>query len=220
MLRYRCIVLDHDDTVVDSTAEIHYPAFIEALKVLRPGQEDSISLENYFRENFSGGFIPMCENLYGFTKDDFDVELDIWKNYVKTRVPDVYPGIRDILWRFKEAGGIITVVSHSFDFNIKRDYEANRLPAPDMIFGWECEEGQRKPSTYGPEQIAKQYNLLPSDMVMVDDLKPGFDMAKKFGMDFLGAGWCKSAPEIVDYMEENCSVYLRDPGELSQHLFF
>ena len=25
-MRYKCLVLDHDDTVVDSTASIHYPA--------------------------------------------------------------------------------------------------------------------------------------------------------------------------------------------------
>ena len=36
-MRYKCLVLDHDDTVVDSTASIHYPAFLEALKILRPG---------------------------------------------------------------------------------------------------------------------------------------------------------------------------------------
>ena len=58
-MRYKCLVLDHDDTVVDSTASIHYPAFLEALKVLRPGCE-TISLEDYFRENFDPGFIELC----------------------------------------------------------------------------------------------------------------------------------------------------------------
>ena len=29
-MKYKCLVLDHDDTVVDSTASIHYPAFLEA----------------------------------------------------------------------------------------------------------------------------------------------------------------------------------------------
>lgn len=48
-MRYKCMILDHDDTVVNSTATIHYPAFLEALKLLRPGV--TISLEDYFREN-------------------------------------------------------------------------------------------------------------------------------------------------------------------------
>ena len=29
MLKYRCLVLDHDDTTVDSTATVHYPCFVE-----------------------------------------------------------------------------------------------------------------------------------------------------------------------------------------------
>ena len=34
MLKYPCLVLDHDDTVVRSTPTIHYPAFVETLKAL------------------------------------------------------------------------------------------------------------------------------------------------------------------------------------------
>ncbi len=36
-LRYRCLVLDHDDTVVDSTATIHHPCFQAFLDEVRPG---------------------------------------------------------------------------------------------------------------------------------------------------------------------------------------
>ena len=38
MLNYRCLVLDHDDTVVRSEETVNYPSFLEALKVLRPGR--------------------------------------------------------------------------------------------------------------------------------------------------------------------------------------
>ena len=34
-LRVRCLVLDHDDTVVKSTPEINFPAFLRSLKDLR-----------------------------------------------------------------------------------------------------------------------------------------------------------------------------------------
>ena len=34
MLNYRCLVLDHDDTVVRSEETVNYPSFLEALKVL------------------------------------------------------------------------------------------------------------------------------------------------------------------------------------------
>ena len=33
-MRYQCLVLDHDDTVVNSTATINYPAFVQTLQKL------------------------------------------------------------------------------------------------------------------------------------------------------------------------------------------
>ena len=50
-MRYKCLVLDHDDTVVNSTATIHYPCFCEFLKEVRP-QATHYTLEDYFRWNF------------------------------------------------------------------------------------------------------------------------------------------------------------------------
>jgi hypothetical protein len=38
-LKYKCIILVHDDTAVMSTPEIHYPSFVEAIKKLRPNDE-------------------------------------------------------------------------------------------------------------------------------------------------------------------------------------
>ena len=31
-MRYKCLVLDHDDTLVNSTATMHFPCFCEVLK--------------------------------------------------------------------------------------------------------------------------------------------------------------------------------------------
>ena len=46
MLRYRCLVLDHDDTTVDSTRSVNYPQFREALAHFRPDM--SMTEEEYF----------------------------------------------------------------------------------------------------------------------------------------------------------------------------
>lgn len=216
-VKYKCLILDHDDTVVDSTAEIHYPAFLEALKVLRP--EVTISLEEYFRENFQPGFLPYCIQKLHMTEEELNVELEIWKDYVAKHIPKAYKGMKEIIEEHKAQGGIICVVSHSFDFNIKRDYEANGLPMPDMIFGWECPPEQRKPSTYALKQITEKYQLSPKDMVMVDDLKPGYDMAKEFGVTFVGAGWSNDIPEIREFMRKNSDVYFTKVEELRQFLF-
>ena len=53
---------------------------------------------------------------------------------------------------------------------------------------------------------------------MIDDLKPGFDMAKAAGIDFAAAGWAYDVPEIEAFMRENSSLYFRSVQELSDYL--
>lgn len=215
-MRYKCLILDHDDTVVNSTATIHYPAFLEALKLLRPGT--TISLDDYFRENFDPGFIPYCVGKLGMTDEELEREVECWKAYVSGHTAKAYDGMREIIARQKAQGGIVCVVSHSYDFNIRRDYEVNQLPMPDMIFGWECPPEQRKPETYALEVISRTYDLKPEEMVMVDDAKPGHDMAKAYGVPFVGAGWATDIPEIRDFMRKNSDVYFTKVEELAEYL--
>lgn len=56
-MRYKCLVLDHDDTLVNSTATIHFPCFCEFLKEVRPNAK-AYTLEDYFRKNFDPGILP------------------------------------------------------------------------------------------------------------------------------------------------------------------
>ncbi len=216
-MRYRCLILDHDDTVVNSTATIHYPAFLEALKLLRPGV--TISLDDYFRENFDPGFIPYCVGKLGMTDEELERELECWKEYVSKHTAKAYDGMREIIGRQRAEGGIVCVVSHSYDFNIRRDYASNDLPMPDMIFGWEYPPEQRKPGTYALEVISRKYRLKPQEMVMVDDSKPGYDMAKAYGVPFVGAGWAADIPEIRAFMRKNSDVYFTSVEELAEFLF-
>ena len=62
-MKYKCLVFDHDDTVVNSTATIHHPCFQLFLEKYFPGR--SCSLEHYFLKNFSPGFLEMCREEYG-----------------------------------------------------------------------------------------------------------------------------------------------------------
>ena len=216
-MKYKCIVFDHDDTVVNSTATIHYPAFLEALKLLRP--QVTISLDDYFRENFDPGFTEYCTSKLHMTEEEMEIEVECWKNYVSQHTAKAYDGMREIMERQKAEGGIICVVSHSYDFNIKKDYEANHLPMPDMIFGWECPPEQRKPSTYPLELICRKYDLKSSEMVVVDDLKPGYDMAKNYNVPFVGAGWSNDIPEIREFMKKNSDYYFTKVEDLKRFLF-
>lgn len=54
-MKYKCLVFDHDDTTVNSTATIHHPCFENYLSLYRPGM--SCSLEDYFKMNFHPGFV-------------------------------------------------------------------------------------------------------------------------------------------------------------------
>lgn len=217
MLRYKCLVLDHDDTVMDSTAHVHYPAFLEAMKVMRPGVW--MSLDDYFRMNFDPGFHDYCEKDLHFTQEDFDAELKMWQSYVDTHIPKVYPGMADIIRRQKAEGGFVCVASHSINKNILRDYRANGLPEPDLIYGWELPRALRKPAPYSLEQIMEKLSLAPGELLMVDDLKPGYDMAKACGVDFAAACWAYDVPQIRDFMQENSDLLFDTPQALEEYLF-
>ena len=71
-MKYRCLVFDHDDTTVNSTATIHHPCFVRFLEEYYPGRR--CSLEEYFIKNFSPGFLPMCREEYGM--DDRMLETE------------------------------------------------------------------------------------------------------------------------------------------------
>lgn len=215
-MKYQCLVFDHDDTVVNSTATIHHPCFNAYLREYYPGQ--SLSLEEYFLLNFAPGFVPMCRERYGMTDAELAVEAGYWQDYVKSHVPAAYPGIREIMERQKAAGGLVCVVSHSFDHNIRRDYAANGLPAPDAVYGWERPEHERKPHPFPLLDLMARFSLRPEEVLMIDDLKPGYDMALAAGVDFAAAGWAYDIPEIEGFMRANCPLYFKTVPALAAWL--
>ena len=209
-MRYQCLVFDHDDTVVNSTATIHWPCFVDFLAQRRPGM--SCSLEKYFIKNFDPGFLPMCREDYGLSDAELDDELRFWKAYVRDHVPSAYPGIREMMERQKSEGGLVCVVSHSLDFNIRRDYE------PDAVYGWEQPLERRKPSPWPLQEIMRRFELQPRDLLMIDDLKPGYDMARTCGVDFAAVGWANDIPAIERFMRGNCRWYFKTVPELAAFL--
>ena len=215
-MKYKCLVFDHDDTVVNSTATIHHPCFVAYLREFYPGE--TMSLEDYFLLNFDPGFVPMCRERYGMTDEDLNHEARYWQRYVKDHIPTAYPGIREIMERQKREGGLVCVVSHSFDYNIRRDYQANGLPEPDAVYGWERPEEQRKPHPFPLEDIMARFALGPKELLMIDDLKPGYDMAAAVGVDFAAVGWAYEIPEIECFMRRNRPLYFKKVDELAAWL--
>ena len=215
-MRYKCLVFDHDDTVVNSTATIHHPCFESYLQEFYPGRH--CSLEEYFIKNFEPGFVAMCRDEYGMDDEAMAHESQYWREYVKNHIPSAYEGIREIMLRHKEQGGLICVVSHSFEDNIIRDYKANGLPEPDAVFGWSRPMEQRKPNPFPLLEIMRQFSLKPEELLMIDDLKPGYDMAMGCGVDFAAVGWSADVPAIEAFMRKNCNLYFKTVAELGRFL--
>lgn len=216
-MRYRCLVLDHDDTVTDSTAHVHHPAFLAAMREMRP--DVSMSLDEYFSMNFSPGIQSYFSDTLRLSDAELRREYDIWQSFVRARVPHVYPGMARIIRRQTEQGGSVCVVSHSVGKNILRDYRENGLPAPALVYGWELPEACRKPSPYALHEIMRTLSLAPEDLLVVDDLKPGYDMARAAGVPFAAACWAHHVPSIVSFMQANSDVCFSTPEALEAYLF-
>ena len=217
MLNYRCLALDHDDTVVRSEETVNYPSFLEALKVLRPGR--TITREEFTRWCFSPGFSALCSDYIGLTPEEIDVQYDMWRSYVATHIPPPYDGLHPILTRWKQEGGLLCVSSHSARENILRDYRLHFDLEPDQIFDWDLGEDRRKPSPYALQEIMRLYDLRPDELLMVDDLKPGYDMAHACGVPFACAGWSHDDPEIRAFLRRFSDFYLETVQALEPLLF-
>jgi len=218
-LRYKCIILDHDDTAVNSTADLHYPAHIEIMKQMRP-KEEIISLEEWFLKNFHPGIMSYLKDELKFSEQEIDREYKIWQNFILNKHPEFYPGFLDIIRDFKNAGGRVAVVSHSTEEMIQRDYDkAGAGDLPEIIFGWHMDEDKRKPSSFPVVEILKKFDLKKEDALIIDDLKPAVIMGEKSGVHVAGAGWGHRIPDIVKYMEKNCQYYFRELDEFRSVLF-
>ena len=218
-MKYKCLILDHDDTVVNSTATIHFPSFVEYLRVARPEIADNYTLEEFIRKNFNPGILSLFVDEVGLSSRELDEEQAFWETFVKTRIPKAYEGLAELLFRYRESGGIIAVASHSITRFILRDYETNALPMPDVIYGWDIPKEKRKPDPFAVNDVIERYGFDKSEILMVDDLKPGFDMARAVGIDFAAAGWGYDVPEIESFMRAHSDYYLESVAELEKLIF-
>lgn len=217
-MRYRCLVLDHDDTAVDSTPQIHYPAYLAMMSELRPARQP-LSLEGFFRVNFDPGYFTHMREDLGMTENEIRREIAIWREYVARRTPRFFPGVLDVLRRHRARGGWVAVVSHSEEEVIRRDYgAADQGPLPDIVWGWSDDPTRRKPSAFPLERILEKLDLSPEDALVVDDLLPGITMAHNLGVDAVAAGWAHAIPEIRQAIHRAGVPCLQEVRELSAYL--
>ena len=218
MLKYPCLVLDHDDTVVQSEATVNYPFFVEFLKEYRPGA--TITLHEYISGCFNPGYVDMCKQRFQFTDEELLIEYKGWKAYIRHHIPAPYSGIDRIIKRQKEEGGIVCVVSQSAQENIARDYMTHFGVLPDEIYGWDLEPEHRKPNPWALQQIAAKYGLRPEQMLVIDDMKAAVGMARAAGCPIAFAGWGRTEfPEITEEMSGLCDFAFDSTQNLEKFLF-
>lgn len=218
MLKYKCLVLDHDDTVVQTMKTLSYPFFCQELEYFRPGA--TMPLEDYILQCHKLGFAELCRQIYGFTDEEMKLEHTMWMEYILSHVPAPYPGIDRIIHRQKEEGGIICVVSHSHVDNILRDYDTHFAIRPDRIYGWELPPKHRKPNPWPLEDIMQAYSLTPEDILVVDDMQLAYRMAAPVGVRVAYAGWSgMGVPEVDAEMRELCDYSFDTIRSLETFLF-
>ena len=218
MLKYKCLVLDHDDTVVQTEKTIGYPYFCQILDQFRPGE--TISFRDYVHDCHHYGFAEMCRRRWEFTEAEQKAEYAGWMDYVITHIPDIFPGIDNVIRRQKSEGGLVCVVSHSSVRNITRDYRVHISVQPDAIYGWDYPEELRKPNPFPLEDIMRRFDLKASDLLVVDDMKLAWKMAHPLDVDIAFAAWGKQEfPELSAEMREICNYSFDSPSDLEKFLF-
>ena len=217
-MKFKCLVLDHDDTVVASEVTVNYPCFLLALEKFRPGEY--MDYEEFVDWCFRYDFAQFLRVRYQFTEEELAEEYNMWLEYARTRIPPAYEGMKEIILEQKRRGGLVCVASLSGRSIITRDYEAHIGIQPDLIFSADDPRDQRKPNAYPLEQIMKTYDLPPSELLMVDDLKTGYDMAAAAGVEIAFAAWGRQkADKLYRYMSANCAHTFDRTEELYTYLF-
>lgn len=218
-MHYRLLLIDHDDTAVDSTAVVHYPAHLEALKVLRPGLPRP-TIEQWWMANFDPGIMEHLVHVLGMNEAELATEFEIWRSFTASRMAPFFPGFRELLCAFRDRGGRVAVVSHSERENILRDYRQPGSAAfePDLVFGWDHDPARRKPDPWPAREALARLGVDAGEALVVDDLRPGVLMARAAGVAAVGAGWAHRVPRIRDWMRGNCLAYFDTVGEFGAFL--
>lgn len=218
MLKYKCLVLDHDDTVVQTMRTLSYPFWCLELEQFRPGT--TMTQKDYILKCHQYGFADMCRICFQFTDEELAAEHDQWMEYILQNVPAYFPGIDRVIRRQKEEGGILCVVSHSSFDNISRDYRIHFGLQPDAIYGWDMPPHQRKPNPWPLQDIMDKFCVSAEEILVVDDMKLACMMAEPFGIDVAFAGWDDmGVPELREEMEHLCAYSFHSTKELEKFLF-
>jgi phosphoglycolate phosphatase/pyrophosphatase PpaX len=218
MLKYPCLVLDHDDTVVQTERYIGFPYFRDYIEQIRPGQ--TLSFQEYVRDCNNMVFADMCRVRWNMTEEELDREYQGWIAYYKTHPHPIFPGISQVIRRQKEAGGLVCVASLSREEDIRRDYREHFGIEPDAIYDYDLPSNMRKPNPYPLQDIMGRFALKPEQILVVDDMRLGWMMASPLHVPVAYAAWSKEDfPDLTTEMRKICDFSFDKPADLEKFLF-
>ncbi len=124
-----------------------------------------------------------------------------------------------VLRRQRSLAVSFNVVSPPARENILRDYQTHFGIRPDCIYGWGWVPSVASlPPPTGPDHAGLQPE--PVKLLVVDDMKSGFDMAKARSVPFAWAGWGQqNLPEVAAFMKAHCDFSFHPPAQLEHFLF-
>ena len=218
MLKYRCLVLDHDDSVVETEKSIGYPYFRDFIERIRPGH--TLSYAQYVSDCNNMVFADMCRAKWQMTDAELHEEYTGWKAYSRVNIPTVCPGMDRVIRRQKELGGLVCVASLSTKEIIDRDFMAHFGFLPDAVYDYDLPAHLRKPAPYAMQDLMDRFDLRPEEMLMVDDMSLGYHMAKIAGVPSAFAAWSKKEfPQLCREMRQLCDFSFETAEELEKFLF-
>ena len=220
-LKYKCIVIDHDDTAFDSTPVVHYPAYLRFCETdimkAKEGYE-VLTLQGWYRMLWDWVFEEYLSKGMKLTKEEERIEYQMWREYTTQCHPKPFPGFIEMLKEYKEKGGIIVVCSHSHAEDVKRHYEEYDFVVDDIFGGVRGHPELCKPFTYPIDTIKQKYGLKNDDICVIDDLSPGFQMAKNAGVDAIGVLYGEGHELIEKDIKEMCKYIFHSVKELHDFL--
>ena len=216
-MRYKCLAIDHDDTAVSSSLQLHYPAYLKIIKEMRPNTE-LLGFEGFMDKSFSPGYLEYLRDELDFSQEELQIEFDMWRELVKDKTPDFFPGFAEFIKEYQSMGGIVAVISHSSEEVIRNNYASEGI-VPDAVFGYSWKAEENKPNPYPLFKVMEQFGLEAGDILTVDDLALGQEMAQRAGVDFACAGWSHyGIKKIIEYMKSVSSVYFAAVDDFRKYI--
>lgn len=175
-------VFDFDDTIVDSTPKIHYEAYKQFCELTN---KKYLSLKEYYCELFNKTYVEFLKDM-NLTDEEYKLEYQNWKKYTSTHHPIPFNKILSLLEYINLKGHKLVICSQSDRKTIENFFTKTFVKVDLIIAGDRIHPERNKPYNYPINLIKKQFNVDNSQIIVVDDMKPGLLMAKNNDVKSIG----------------------------------